>query len=513
MKFKYSPLLALFAILMLVLSACGGSTTPPAAEAPTAAPAAGGAAATAAPAAEAPTAAAAEEPTAAPAAGEAPAPTAAIEFQQEAQSGQKTLVWMVRQGPEENPWERDIVIPAYQKARPDVFVKVLNIRQDDIAVKREAMIAAGEQLDVWSTNWGGDGFASDRARGLIEDLTPLIERDKFDLSDFIPDVLKIYQSEGKQWGIPFLTTGSYIYYNQKLFKDAGVEFPPTDWDDTSWTWDKYVEIAKKLTKDVDDPNKAVYGASYSVLNIEGPPMLFGQFVWPEDAYATGYADKVTVTDPKSIQAYQAFHDLVYKEKVAPDPAANTALDQLGGAFQSGRMAMVMSGGWGHWAFRKLIDDPAGFCWGVAPMPMGSPDAKIRTVIYTDPWVITKGIPQERMDLAWDFIKFLTSKEQGAAYTKATGTPPTRSSLLDEYYKTYSKCMEPAKMKQVFEGAFSHGRESSNHLLVKWDSLSQAWTNILDPFWSDPEAKAADVLPQVEEAVNAQLTTINAEKGP
>jgi multiple sugar transport system substrate-binding protein len=511
MKFKYPPLLALLAILMLVLSACGGATTP--AAAPTAAPAVGAAAApTAAAAAEAPTAAAAEAPTAAPAAGAAPAPTAAIEFQQEAQPGQKVLVWMVRQGPVENPWERDIVIPAWQKAHPDTFVKILNIRQDDIAVKREAMIAAGEQLDVWSTNWGGDGFASDRARGLITDLTPLIDRDKYDLSDFVPAVLKIYQSEGKQWGIPFLTTGSYIYYNMKLFDDAKIPYPTTDWDDQSWTWDKYVETAKKLTKNVDDPNTAVYGASYSVLNLEGPPMLFGQFIWPQDSYATGYADKVTVTDEKSVKAYQAFHDLVYKDKVAPDPATNTALDQLGGAFQSGRMAMVMSGGWGHWSFKGLIDDPKGFCWGVAPMPWGSPDAKTRTVIYTDPWVITKGLKPEEQDSAWEFIKFLASPEQAAAYTKATGTPPTRSSLLADYYKSYSKCMAPEKVKEVFEGAFTHGRESSNHLLVKWDSLNQAWSNLLDPFWSDPEAKAADVLPQVESAVNDELKKINDEKG-
>src|SRR5262252_1609572 len=100
MKFKHSPLLALFAILMLVLSACGGSTTP-AAEAPTAAPAA--AAPTAAPAA-APTAAPAEAPTAAPAA--PPAPTAAVEFPQEAAAGQKTIVWMTRTGPVENKWEK-----------------------------------------------------------------------------------------------------------------------------------------------------------------------------------------------------------------------------------------------------------------------------------------------------------------------------------------------------------------------------------------------------------------------
>ena len=199
MKFKHSPLLALFAILMLVLSACGGATTP-AAEAPTAAPAAAPAAEapTAAPAAEAPTAApAAEAPTAAPAAAEAPAPTQVMQFDQEAPAGAKVVTWMVRSGPDENRWEKEVVLPAWQKAHPDIFLKVLNIVQDDIAVKREAMIAAKEPLDVWSPNWGGDGFASDRTRGLLADLTPLIDRDKFDTSDFIPEIFKIYSERGQ----------------------------------------------------------------------------------------------------------------------------------------------------------------------------------------------------------------------------------------------------------------------------------------------------------------------------
>ncbi|HJZ46219.1 MAG TPA: extracellular solute-binding protein, partial [Roseiflexaceae bacterium] len=439
--------------------------------------------------------------------------TAAVEFPQEAAAGQKTIVWMTRtNNVVELKWEKEVVLPAYQKAKPDVFVKVLAILQKDIAVKREAMIAAKEPLHVWSTNWGGDGFASDRARGLIQDLTPLIQRDKLDMSDFLPDVLKIYQSEGKQWGIPFLTTGSYVYYNKKLFQAAGVPDLPTSWDDTSWTWDKYVETAKKLTKDYDNPDKAVYGTTAGLYgNLEGIPMLFGQFVWPDDAYTTGFADKVTVTDPKSVKGFQAMHDLIYKDKVAPDPATSQALDQLGGAFQSGKLAMTISGGWGHWVFKDLIDDPNGFCWGAAPLPMGSPDAKLRAVIYTDPWVITAGLDQENTDLAWDFVKFLTSKDQQAAYTKATGTPPVRASLLDDYYKSYEKCMPADKVKEVFQGAFTHGRESSNHLLVKWDQLNTTWGNDLSTFWTTPDAKAEDVLKQVETDVNADLQQIKQEE--
>lgn len=489
MNLRKASWLGLFAALMMVLAACGGG---------------GAAQPTAAPGGEAPA-----EPTAAPAE-EAPAPTQAIEFAQEPKPGQKTIVWMVRTGLTENRWESEVVLPAWEKTNSEIFVKVLSINQDDIAVKREAMIAAKEPLHVWSTNWGGDGFASDRFRGLITDLTPLIERDQVDMSDFLPDVLAIYKSEGKQWGIPFLTTGSYIYYNMKLFDEAGVPYPTTDWEDKSWTWDAFVETAKKLTKNTDDINTAVFGTDYAVLNLEGPPMLFGHFVWPEDAYSTGFADKVTVSDERSIQAYQAMHDLVYVHKVAPDGAANQALDQLGGSFQTGKLAMNMEGGWGHWVFKDLINDPNGFCWGVAPMPWGTPDANIRTVIYTDPWVITAGMDAENTDMAWEFVKFLTSKEQQEAYTNATGTPPVRASLLETYYTQYEKCMEPEKMKQVFEGAFTHGRESSNHLLVSWDELNTTWGNLLDPFWNDPNAKAADVLPQVEQAVNEALQRIAEE---
>jgi len=428
------------------------------------------------------------------------------------QPDQKQVVWMVRNDPVENPWEANIVRPGFNKEHPEICLKILSLVQDDIAVKREAMIAAGEPLDVWSPNWGGDGFASDRARGLLADLTPLIQRDSFDTSLFVPSVFKIYESEGKIWGIPLLATGSYVYYNTKMFDDAKIPYPPTSWDDTSWTWDKYVETAKKLTHDVGDINKAVYGASYTFLNLEGPPMLFGHFVWPDDAYSTGYADKVTVTDPQSVKAFQAFHDLVYKDKVAPDPASNAALDQLGGAFQSGRMAMVMSGGWGHWSFKGLIDDPNGFCWRAAPMPMGSPDAKIRTVIYTDPWSITAKLKPEQQDLAWTFLKYLVSPASAASFTAATGTPPTQTALLADYYKQYAKCMKPEDMKQVFEGAFTHGRESSNHLMVRWDQLNQIWTNNLDPYWSDANGDTANVLKQIEDQTNAALQQIKTEKG-
>ena len=505
--------LALSSILILIfVSACGGGD--------------GGGAATEAPDAggEPTEAVAGGEPTEGAGAGAEPtATTPKIEATPKirikptgvasvkCQEGQRELVWMVRNSPVENDWETRIVRPAFAKAQSEICLQILSINQDDIAVKRATMLSSGQALHVWSPNWGGNGFASDRAEDLLEDLTPLIEQDKFDTSVFIPSVLKIYEVEGKVYGLPFLTTGSYVYYNQKLLKEAGIETPPTNWDDKSWTWNKMISMAKKLTKNTNNINKAQYGLQTAWLNLEGPPMMFGHFIWPEDAYDTGYAKSVNVTNDKSIMAFQALHDAVYKDKVAPNPSVTTALDQLGGAFASGRVAMAMSGGWGHWSWKELITDPNGFCWGVAPMPWGTPDAKTRTVIYTDPWVITSGLEEEQKQDAWTFVKFLVSEEQARSYTETTGTPPTQTKLLAEYYKQFSKCMPEAKMKEVFEGAFTHGRESSNHLLAQWDELNQVWVNNLDPFFTNKNAKASEALPKIEKGTNAALDQINAER--
>src|SRR5262245_55416009 len=237
-------MLTLLLLALLIFAACGG-----------------GAPAPAEPAKEEP---AKEEPAAAEPAKEEPAAAEEEEAAEEpaaeepAAAGEREIVWMVRTGPVENKWEQEVVAPAWEKENPDVKLNLLIIDQPDIAVKREAVIAAGEPLHVWSTNWGGDGFASDRSRGLLTDLTPLIEKDNLDLSVFIPEVLEIYQSDGKVWGLPFLTTGSYVFYNMKLFDEAGLEYPTTDWEDKSWTWDKMLELAKQLTKNYDDPTSAQY---------------------------------------------------------------------------------------------------------------------------------------------------------------------------------------------------------------------------------------------------------------
>jgi multiple sugar transport system substrate-binding protein len=424
------------------------------------------------------------------------------------------LVWMVRTVPVENEWEYDVVSPAFAAQHPDICLEILSLTQDDVTIKRPAMLAAGEKLHVWSAAWGNEGNATLLNEGWLEDLTPIMQADGFDTSVFVPGALAFDNVGGKQYGLPLTSTGTYVYYNKKIFDDAGVPYPPSEWDDPTWTWDRFAEIAKSLTRDYDDPSKAQYGAVASVVNADptNPARLWGLDIWPAGAYETGFADGITIANDRGIAAFQAFHDAIHKDQFAPDPAVVDALSQLGGAFASGKVGMVIDGGWGVWIYKGLLDDPNGFPWGMAPLPLGAPDATTRADTYIDSWSMTSGMSDHDKELAWTLIKFLVSEEQARGYMEKTGTPPTQGKLLLDYYKLYEKAMEPDAMKAVFEGGLSHGSPGSGYKLIGWGQLFQIWANMLPAYFADPGADTQAMLTDLETQTSAKLKEIKQQFG-
>ena len=115
--------------------------------------------------------------------------------------------------------------------------------------------------------------------------------------------------------------GSFIFYNKKLFDEAGVPHPPASWDDASWTWDNMVSRAKALTKNYGDREKGQYGLAITLNDLYvGVPWLFGAEIFPQQDYQTAKVDSVQLATPEAIAALQAKADLVYKDKVAPTPS-------------------------------------------------------------------------------------------------------------------------------------------------------------------------------------------------
>ena len=154
-----------------------------------------------------------------------------------------TLVWLVRANPRENHWEEEVAIPAFEEKYPNITIDLMIITTSsgaDWVAKVMSLYAAGTPADLHNGIVGT--FIQLYAEDKVLELTPYIEEDGFDLEPFgslvkDPDMCR----SGKQMAMPILTTAACpMFYNMDLFDEAGLDYPPTDWKDESWTWDKVV---------------------------------------------------------------------------------------------------------------------------------------------------------------------------------------------------------------------------------------------------------------------------------
>lgn len=414
-----------------------------------------------------------------------------------------TIVWLTRTSPNENKWETEVAKPEFEELDPTVKVEILTIDQDDIRLKYQAMIAANEPLDVWSVNWGAGGFGVCHFKlGLLEELTPFIERDNVDLSDHVEDIISLYNIDGKQWALPFNMRGSYLYYNMKAFDEAGLEYPPSSWEDKSWTWDKMVEYAEALTHNYGDVAKGQYGLviTQTMSNPEAMGLMFQVNCWPEEFYTTGTAPSIDLTNPTIVKAFEAQHELVHTRKVSPTRGLEEALGELGGTFQSGKMAMLTTGGWGHQQYAGLEKEH--FCWGAAPFPWyDTNNTGPRSMYYPNPWNMTKGTP--RKEEAWKFIKYLTSREGEISFMKSVNACPPIKSLIPEYVGQF-ECMSAEDMGAAFLGSFDYGRDASDHFALEWADILKIWTNTMDNYLLQEDASAIDYLSRAKEEIDKVL---------
>ena len=124
----------------------------------------------------------------------------------------------------------------------------MTVQYNEASQKFTTLVAGGMTPDIV-----GPIGVSGVAKFIDEwmDLSPLIKKDRVDLSVYDPALVKTheYVLEGKpvQVGLPIGYYPSVLYYNEDIFDRAGVDYPPTEWGKAGWTYEKLIETARKLT--------------------------------------------------------------------------------------------------------------------------------------------------------------------------------------------------------------------------------------------------------------------------
>ena len=279
--------------------------------------------------------------------------------------------------------------------------------------KIQTELAAGNAPDIF---WiGGANLADFVNTGQILDLKPLIDKDtSFKLTDFYDQPIKELTRDGKVYGLPRDISTLVTYYNEDLFKAAGIPTPKELAAQGKWDWAALLSSSQKLT----DASKQQYGIGFG--NWWGP--AWGYFT---NSAGGGMfnADRTAcnLNSPESIEGAKFVRGL-YDQKLTPAGDANGE-----NLFSAGKIGMYFNGRW----FTPGVRTNAKFTWDVAPMPKGKNES---TWLFWGPYLVNAKTVNP--DAAWEVLKVLTSSDvTGKVSSLGTNIPPRKDqAAVDQFLK-------------------------------------------------------------------------------
>jgi len=302
----------------------------------------------------------------------------------------------------------DQLIENFQAANPNITVKTNHFPYADYRTKVAAAIPAGEGPDVVQLFYGWLNDYVDAE--LIQPLPASAVSPEMIDKEFFP-MVQAMKRDGEYMALPTAVRSLALFYNERLFDEAGIDAPPA-------TLDELVEIAKKLTKKDNAGNLTQVGIT---TGMTAQDHHWWREVLVRQFGGQPYSDddkKVMYNDEAGQKALQFYVDLASKHGVTE----SGFMDQPQAAFKAGRAGMHIDGSFRIGALEKT----RGLKWGVAELPAGPDGTKSN---YSSYWVnaITTKAEGEKYDAAIKFMQYITSDEAMQIWLDTVGELPAKPS--------------------------------------------------------------------------------------
>lgn len=391
----------------------------------------------------------------------------------------------------------------FNSSRDDIELEFLIVPHEEAGERFLAMLAGGNAPQLVGPN--GISTVAEFF-DTWADVTPFIEADNLDLSDFYGPAVTLNQYPDRTVGLPLGLFPSFLFYNQDLFDAAGLDYPTHDYNDTSWTMDKLREMAMELTLDVngnnanspdfDAENIAQWGYDDSWTDGRGWLTRFGA----ENVGRPTTPDyKTAVANSEEwVYGMQWLSDGIWVDHFIPDYAGQEAYYAVGGdPFGGGLVAMFLS----HtWFFPEgLVDLP--FDYDLAPEPFNQKGTRIAR-IHADTFTIPK--EAENKEAAWEVLKWLTAPEQIVDVCLIYGCIPARQSVTAEFEAALAERFPGMDYDVVFESINYLDNPNHESYVPQWGRVADAMNNALDQIYSGVETDAQVVLDQANDEIQSSL---------
>lgn len=287
------------------------------------------------------------------------------------------------------------IIEAYEAANPTIDVELQVVPWGKYWTKLQTEAGNDNLPDVfWMNPFNFPLYASNE---VVLPIDEMVEKSGFDANAIPEGMRKIYSYNGKLFSLPNNRDAIVVWYNKKIFNDAGVEEPKAD-----WTWDDF----KAKTEALTNKDAGIWGTA-AYLN-------FRQ-VWINTIAQAGgsilSADEKTSTwdTPDVATGVQYWADIA-QAGWSPTVDQLSDTDQYS-MFLSGKLGMLYAGSWVGISFSQSDIAKAGDL-AVAVLPKGP----VSNTASTSSLGNMIGATTKHVDEAYSFVEFLGGKEAAAIYT-------------------------------------------------------------------------------------------------
>jgi multiple sugar transport system substrate-binding protein len=341
-------------------------------------------------------------------------------------SAPKTLTyWASNQG-RSIEQDKQVLTPELQKFQRQTGIKV-NLEVvgwPDLLNRILAATSSGQGPDV--LNVGNTWSASLQATGAFVDFDDANIGKVGGKGRFIPSTLTSTGASGKPpQFVPIYGLAYGLFYNKRLFKEAGISGPPQ-------TWQELVDDARKLTK----PEKkqygvAILGASYT----EGAHFAF--MFGLQNGAKLFQNGQPGFDSPQMVSGVKQYLDLLATDKVVnPGNAEYVNDSQYLKDFAKDKAGMLMIQSYATAGVKENGMKDSDF--GVAPIPLPQPLPAGGQRVNSHVAGINIGVfkNSKNVDGALKLVNFLTSPEEQKILNGKFGTlPVAQAAYSDPRFQT------------------------------------------------------------------------------
>ena len=343
-------------------------------------------------------------------------------------SAQTKLSWLIDGGNAANN-RFSLVKGAMEKATGfQIDFNIVPGEGEQVFNKIQLNLIAGDTSDMLPIDNPliGHKFANGK---LLLPLNDLAKKAGVDLDKTYGSFLTKYKNglptrdkDGVVYFLPAEQSVNVVFYNKKIFDDAGVPYPTG-----SWTWSQFIATAKKLT----NAKKGIYGA----LNNDYENYFIFQAL---QKGVPGYkADgSSNFDDPEFAKALKFYADLGNVHKIQPSWGEMTTKKIAWDAFMNGNYGMWVIGSWAL----GLMDPasyPRDWKWGVTQAPTPDDGKGNNAIGISSSYALGKNTKQP--EAAFRAVKSLTD-----VWATTMHSLPSRNDLTSAQLDTVLSTIASAK---------------------------------------------------------------------